>query len=390
MTPLWLELTALYVYGPLIVLFHELGHAAFARRGGFRVTSFAVGMGRPLIRLGTVRGAVVWVGRWVFGGGFCVAIPITPTTRQRGWFYGGGLLVQVGLALALWAGPDVWWLDRAAQFNVLVFLTNAIPWRWGPSASDGWMLVDLIRGARSQSEILPQRAALKKVALRESVVQSPLGEAWAGLCLAWGDVVAGDLDTAATFLRTPPDELRLEPYVDALATYVTAEWHRRAGRPQDALAATTTFSSTSASEAAHGFVALAHAGALLDVGESTKARRVLEDLLGGPDFLVRQALVLLLRASLNGPTEDIEHAAWRVLRHMDAAWLDPVGTATTLQEAADRLSRTNRATAATGIEQAVQTLVARTLSTAHSDHQSTLQGEFANLNSSRSSQQHAP
>jgi hypothetical protein len=389
MTPLWLELTALYVYGPLIVLFHELGHAVFARRGGFRVTSFAVGLGRPLVRLGTIRGAVVWVGRWIFGGGFCVASPISPATRQRAWFYGGGLLVQLGLALVLWAGSDIWWVARAATFNVLVFLTNAIPWRWGTSASDGWMLLDLMRGARRQSEILPQRAALKKVAIRESVVESPLGEAWAGLCLAWGDVVAGDTDAAGSFLETPPAALRLEPYVHALSTYVTAEWHRRAHRPEDALATTTGFASPNASDATQGFVALAHAGALLDVGDRAEACRVLGSLLSGPDFLVRQALVLLLRATLEGPTEDIEHAAWRVLRHIDAAWLDPVRTATTLQEAANRLSCANRATAATGIQQAVQTLVARTLSTAHSDHKSVLQDYFAGLSASEASQPNA-
>lgn len=382
--PLWLEITALYIYGPLIVLCHELGHAAFARRGGFRVTSFAVGMGRPLVRLGTVRGAVVWVGRWVFGGGFCVAIPITPTTGHRGWYYGGGLLVQLSLAVVLWAGSDLWWVARAAQFNVLVFLTNAIPWRWQASASDGWMLLELVRGARSQSEILPQRAALKKVALRESVVESPLGEAWAGLCLAWGDVVAGDTDAAAEFLQAPPAELALEPYVEGLRTYVTAEWHRRAGRPDDALATILTAPPTHKNTAIHGFVALSHAAALLDIGDSTNARRVLDDVFAGPDFLVRQAVVLRLRAAEGQTTEDVEHAAWRVLRHIDAAWLDPVQTVTALHDAALRLSRDNRAAAATGIHQAVQGLVVRTLNSAHADHQQPLQRQFAHLQPSAS------
>ena len=42
MSTVWLDLLALAVYGPLVVLLHELGHAIFARAGGYRITAFGI------------------------------------------------------------------------------------------------------------------------------------------------------------------------------------------------------------------------------------------------------------------------------------------------------------------------------------------------------------
>ena len=63
MQPLVIELFALLMYGTGIVVLHELGHLLFARLGGFRVSSFGIGFGKPLLRFqwrgGLVLGARV-------------------------------------------------------------------------------------------------------------------------------------------------------------------------------------------------------------------------------------------------------------------------------------------------------------------------------------------
>ena len=165
MQPLLTELLALCLYGPGIVVLHEVGHATFARAGGFRVTSFGIGLGRPLWS-GYVRdGLVVHIDRWVFAGGACTAIPVGPPGAHRAWFHAGGLLFQLLLA-ALFVGlPSSWWLDRIASFNVLVAVTNAVPWRTRAAASDGWYVLEALTGGRRRGHALGQRAALERICL---------------------------------------------------------------------------------------------------------------------------------------------------------------------------------------------------------------------------------
>ena len=130
MSPLASEFFALFLYGTLIVLLHELGHALFASLGGYKVTSVGLGLGHPLFRFKIRGGVVLYLGRWWFGGG-CHAVPTGPHRPARRWFHGGGLIVQFGLMCVLAFWPEHHWINRAAQFNWLVLCTNATPWRLG-------------------------------------------------------------------------------------------------------------------------------------------------------------------------------------------------------------------------------------------------------------------
>ena len=78
----------------MVVLIHELGHALLAPEGGYRVTSFGVGAGRPLFRTRLSGGVVFFVAPMVLVGGSCTAIPVGPAGPRRAWFHGGGLIAQ--------------------------------------------------------------------------------------------------------------------------------------------------------------------------------------------------------------------------------------------------------------------------------------------------------
>ena len=130
MKGLLIEFAALAIYGPLVVILHELGHVLFARVGGYRVTAFAIGLGRPIWRVRLGRGPVIVFNQWLLAGGACTAIPTRPPGPRRAWYHAGGLLAQAGLAVGLFASPSMWWAHRAANFNGLVAATNALPWRF--------------------------------------------------------------------------------------------------------------------------------------------------------------------------------------------------------------------------------------------------------------------
>ena len=183
MQPLLTEFAALFVYGPALVVLHELGHALFARLGGYRVTSFGIGLGTPLIRMRLSGPMVVHLDRWWLAGGACIAIPDGPPTTRRIWFHGGGLLLQGVLALVLLVLPSHWLVDRVAQFNLLVALTNIVPWRLGANASDGWYILDALNGGRFAGNPLSQRAQFEQMADREHANDSPLGLAYGDLCV---------------------------------------------------------------------------------------------------------------------------------------------------------------------------------------------------------------
>ena len=74
------ELIALVLYAPLVVTVHEAGHALFANAGGFRTSSFQLGMGSPIWRTELRGGAVLCVGPWLWLGGACTAVPTASTT----------------------------------------------------------------------------------------------------------------------------------------------------------------------------------------------------------------------------------------------------------------------------------------------------------------------
>ena len=298
------EFAALFVYGPLIVVLHELGHALFARRGGYRVTSFGIGLGNPLWRIQLSGPLVVHVDRWLLAGGACIAIPNGPPTARRIWFHGGGLLVQAVLGgvllVVLLAGADHWILWRMAQFNLLVALTNTVPWRLGANASDGWYILDALSGSRRSGNLLSQRRIFEQMSAREFAIGSPMGTAYADLCVTWTDVLAGRLEEASEFFDDDPPETAAHPWTDAIYHYVKAEWHREMGRPLAALSVIQN--GRNALGEAHGadaraLLSLTEARCLLALGEPDRARRVLARLSGSP--LARQALPLLLWCSLD-------------------------------------------------------------------------------------------
>lgn len=359
---LLIEFAALAVYGPALVVLHELGHALFARWGGYRVTSFGVGLGRPLWTLHLSGTLVLHVDRGLIAGGACTAIPDGPPTSRRIWFHGGGLLLQAALALVLLVLPDHWLVERVARFNALVALTNAIPWRLGASASDGWHILDAISGGRRSGNLLSQRSIFEHMAAREAAIDSPLGVAYADLCVAWTDVLAGRLEDAGDFFAHDPPQTAAHPWTDALYHYVKAEWHRELGRPLAALA--TARAGRAAVDARLGadavaLLALAEARALVALDEPDAALKAVQRVLGGP--YAPQALPVVLWCSLDAPTEDLELATWKVARHIHGPWLDPADAILSLCEAAEELAHRSRLNAAHAARDAATALARQTL-----------------------------
>jgi hypothetical protein len=405
----WPELLALALYGPLVVLWHELGHAVFASLGGYRVVRFQIGLGAPLARLGDVGSTHVTVGRLPFGG-VCVAIPVRPASRRRVWFHAGGLVAQGALGLALWATAVALgvvdagtvgvggvgdaanhpaWLVDAMRFNALVFVVNGLPWRFGGATSDGWHLLDALRDeGRGVLEILRQRPAFERL-FRDETGGSALARAWARVGLAWIDVVAG---------RSPPvaaddlgvDALAEAPYLDALATWVTAEAHRRASRPLAALRTARRKPGEAWSEDDVALLRLAEGAALVDLGEPEAARRALAGVVGARGIVARQALVVLLDATLDADREHLEHAAWRVMRRVGEAWLDPVATSATLWAAGERLDELNRRAAADGIREAARALADRTLRAAAAADRAAVRERLGPAAATFGQRRHAP
>lgn len=373
MNDLMLETLALLVYGPALVVWHELGHALFARAGGYRLTSFGIGLGRPLWTMVLSGPLVVHVDRWFFAGGATAAIPDGPASTKRIWFHGGGLLLQGLLAAVLLVLPDHWLVDRVAQFNLLVALTNAVPWRFGGHASDGWYIVDALLGGRRTGSVLTQRSVLEAMALREVEVDSPLGTAYADLCVAWADVLAGRLEEAGEFFHDDPPETAIHPWTDALYHYVKAEWHREEGRPLAALP-TAREGRAALGDAlgtdAVALLALAEARALLALDEPLAARRTLHRVVGSP--LAIHALPIVLWASLDASTDELEVATWKVARHIHEPWLDPGDPVLALCEAADELEARGRVNAARAARETATGLARRTLRSADLQDRRTL------------------
>jgi len=365
--PLMAEILALLVYGPVLVLLHEVGHAALARTGGFRVTSFGIGLGRPVWKVELSGGTVVHLDRWILAGGTCTAVPIAAPSSRRAWFHGGGLLVQAILAGVLLLLPDVWLVERIAQFNLLVAATNAIPWRWGATASDGWYLWNLLTGGKRAGEVLPPRAQLEQLRRREAHTGSAFGRAYAALCLAWLEVQANRTAEATRFFEGQAPEVALEPWVDALYHYVHSMWHRMEHRPLAALRVAREALALHADDLADesvGLLTLAEAHALVDLEEPAAAQRVLARVAGVGGLIGRQAAVVHLAASLDAPPDELEFATWRVVRRIQEVWLDPPETVMSLWNAADRLREHQRIHAARGAREASRTLAKRTLASA--------------------------
>ena len=364
MPDLAVNLLAMMIYGPLLVVLHESGHAMFARLGGFRVTSFGIGLGRPLWSIYLKGGVVFHIDRWILAGGACTAIPIGPPALRRVWFHAGGLLVQAVLAGLLMLLPATELVYGIFWFNALVALHNVVPWRIGGQASDGWYLLDALTGGRQGGSVLTQRATLVRIAQREAAIGSPVGRVYSQICLAWTDILAGRPGDAAALFQDDPPESLVDPWIDALYHYVQAEWHRNEGRPLAALrVAREAHSHIDFEQSDEGAIlmSLAEARALVDLDANSQAQRRLARTagIGGP--IGWQAAAILLWASLDGETDDLELATWRVMRRRHEAWLDPGDPVMALWNAADQLDERGRKAAARGAREAATTMARQIL-----------------------------
>jgi hypothetical protein len=359
---LGVELVALLLYGNLVVLLHELGHAALARWSGLRTTSFGLGAGRPIATF-VVRGVVVHVDTWPVGGS-CVAVPTGPNASRRWLFHTGGLLAQGALGLALLTLPPHWLVERITSFNLLVAVTNLLPWRVGDVASDGWYLLDAARGQRKTGELVAQHRRLTALALREREVRSPVGSTYADIVVAWADLQRGRPELARDLIERDPPHTALEPWFDILYTVVRAEWFRAHDRPLDALRAIRDARAArepDASTAEGDVLTLAECRVLLDLGSPEPALRGLSTVLGAPGPPGRQAAALLPRALLDAAPGDLEAATLRAVRASTGALLDPVDAAATLDLAADALEATQHFATARRARAASAALIERVI-----------------------------
>ncbi len=343
MQPLHLELLALALLVPLIGMLHELGHAGAAPLAGYRVTSLGLGVGRPLLRRVTMRGMVLWLGRWPLAGGACVAIPTRMSARPV-LYHLGGLAMQALLALALHPLVELHWvLARAETFNLLVLAWNILPWRFGGQASDGWYLLARLAPGRARMPLMGRRRVLERLARFEESVGSPLGSWYARLGLAWHDIVLGRPERADE-LMSGPEPLGLghgDRGVRALWGYLQVAWHGAHGRWDQALELARSWRARLGSavpDRAEDLGTIAVAQALVGSGLPGEARQVLASLAGVSGAIGREATAVLLAASLaEAELEPARRAAWRLLERLPGPFYDPVQVALLLRRASSAL-----------------------------------------------------
>ncbi len=202
------------------VFVHELGHAVAARARGFRVTSFGVGLSRPLWT-GRVAGmrAFVCLGEISRGLTTTVATRLLPRRGDWAWMLAGGPLANLALAGAafpLWQaarglpvlGDFLFWLWLLGGASGLA---NLFPFaaRFGaaPMLSDGAQILQVLagRGTEAPAPVRVERC----LGLRPlwQAVRDPEGEYFHLLAaaIAWAEM--GNAGPAGALLHEA--ELRL-------------------------------------------------------------------------------------------------------------------------------------------------------------------------------------
>lgn len=332
------ELAALAIYGPLVVILHELGHVLFASAGGYRVTAFAIGLGRPLWRFKLGRGPVVVVNQWILAGGACTAIPTRRPGPRRAWYHAGGLIAQLGLGLSVLVTPAAWLVQRVATFNLLVAVTNAVPWRWGNQASDGWHLVDLIFRGQRPGLLLAHRSLFVRLAWRAELAEDDVARRYAELCLAWIDLVSGNAHRAAEAFSSLTPEWIEDPWTDALYHYVYAEVVRCEGDPERAIELARTAIAGAlpgAGIAERTLLRVAEGRALVQLGRNQEAIAVLKEADGPAE---RQARIVRILALLDDPVR-LAPAVRDAMYPSQERWLDVIDASTAMCFAANALGR---------------------------------------------------
>jgi len=193
---------------------------------------------------------------------------------------------------------------------------------------------------------------------------------YADVCLAWVDLLSGQLAEAGYTLGRDPAETAVVPWIDALYHYVRAEWHRKEGRPDEALAMlehTRAAVDGGVYDESLAMLDVAEARALLDLGAPDRALRVLARISGVEGAIGRQAAAVQLVAVLDAPVAELEYATWRVVRRAGEGLLDPGDVVQALWSAGDRLHAAKRLAAADGAHRAARRLAGATLRAADPD-----------------------
>ena len=333
---------------PLIALLHEAGHALAARPAGYRVTSFGVGHGKPLLRMRTSSGTIIYLGRWLVTGGLCVAIPVDPVPSRRWLYHSGGLLMQAALVPFLWWGAQrVPVLEYVHSFNLLVIVWNLLPLRIGGYATDGWQVLAGAAMSSRTSQFFTHRKQVERVRDFEQQVGSPLGVAWCRLVLAWMDVVLGFEDDG----WEPDDVLLLaEPQLEALHTYVKAERHRVEGRSLAALRIIGELRrayGSSLPSSASDMLSISEARCYLALEEPRMGRDALARVAGVGGIIGQAAAAVSLEAALvDADPESVLAAARRVSALLSGPFLDAPAVARSLHEAAGMMQECGQLDAA--------------------------------------------
>ncbi len=328
----------------MIVTLHELGHALMTKPAGYRLTSFGVGRGQPLLHHRGRAGTVWYLGRNLLAGGACVAIPLEASPGPRAaLFHAGGVLAQLGLAGLLALLPaSWWWVEPVSSFNLLVLATNVLPWRVAGMASDGWWVLARLRsGGAGGPGLIGRRAVLRRIRDFESTARSPLGTWYAELMLTWTDVVVGRLDRADDFLKRSHDEAAIDPVLDVISQVVEASWHLAHRRPLASLRLVRMARSAYGADLApdsEDLLAVVEARTWLALGETDAARRALSQVAGVGGAVGGEAAVIRLEIALFEEDVDaLTRAARRLETVLNGPLLDPPAAALALAEAVDAL-----------------------------------------------------
>lgn len=335
------QLLALLLWVPIVAIVHELGHALAARPAGFRVTSFGIGRGRPILRATLPGGVVFHIGWLFFTGGACVAIPRSPESGPRAaLFHGGGIAAQVllgALLLVLPEGPSTPWLEAGGQFNLLVAAWNLLPWRMGRMASDGWWLLSrLTSGAVAPRRALfEQRDAIEKVLAYERRVGSPVGIWYGHRMLAWCDLLADRVDSAHARLHDAAPLPVPDPHLERIDGLIRAEAWQRSGHPLVALRTIETLREAPIpADDTADLLVVVEARAWLALGDLHRARQCVAQLAGVGGAIGREATsVFLAIATASEDQPAVYTAATRLSKASTAGMFDPLSAARALADA---------------------------------------------------------
>ena len=316
-------IAALVLWIPLVAVVHEAGHALLAPLAGYRVTSFGIGRGRPILRIALPGGVVFYVGWLFFTGGACVAIPRSPALGPRGaLFHGGGIAAQLVLGVLLLLVPEGgWtpWVHAGAQFNLAVAAWNMLPWRFGRVASDGWRLLSRVGGGvvAPRWSLFAQRSSIEVVLDYERRVGSAVGVWYGDLMLAWADLLVGRLTSGRERLERAGDLLKVsDPQLMAIDRLVRAESSRRSGQPMVALRHVVE---ARALEDQIGettdLLTVTEARAWRALGDRVRAGRALELLAGVGGTVGREAACVALELAVDDADDAaVQQAAGRLAR----------------------------------------------------------------------------